>query len=538
MAGPGPNPEVPLTPLRRTPLPTLTALAVLLGLMSGCVTLPGVAGPTLQEEIDAVVHEAPLDQVNWGILVVDPDRGQILYSRNSHRKFVPASNMKVLATSTALTLLGPDYRFRTELWGVGEVSRTTGVLQGDLVLRATGDPTLSQRFYPSAEAPLDSLASRLGASGVREITGALVVDASAWDSTTVPESWMVGNLPSRSAATGGAFAIGEGELLVEVSAGHGVGDPAPARWWPATPPDFFSAAFVTAPPDSSARREVHYLPESRRLLLEGRIPLGTVDTFSLAQRDPVPVAVSALVRALEGQGIKVLGGVRMAWDPGQPLGAGSCVTGRAVDWDALEIPPEDRRPPVGGTMLPDCPDGTRLAELDSPPLDEIVEGILEPSQNWMTEQLVHALGMEVGTLGSWSEGFRVEEEFLTRDVGVDSLDLHFRDGSGLSAYNLVTPRAMVRILEFMRDSGNGEIYRHALAEPGEEDSTLENRLPGLEGRLFGKTGTISHVNSLSGYLTTASGHELIFSILTNGSGLPSAVVRAGMDRVVQIVARR
>lgn len=535
MAYPHPNTKRDMTSRRSAPVLSLVPVAALL---VGCVTFPGVAGRTLQEEIDAVVLEPPLDQVNWGVLVVDPERGEILYSRNSHRKFVPASNMKVLATSTAISLLGSDYRFQTELWGVGELRRSAGTLEGDLVLRATGDPTLSHRFYPSAEAPLDSLASRLRNAGVQEITGALVVDASAWDSTTVPESWMVGNLPSRSAATGGAFAIGEGEIVVEVTAGPSDGDPARARWWPSTPPDFFSAAFVTVSPDSSARREVHYLPESRRLLLEGHIPLGAVDTFSIAQRDPVTLATSALVRALERQGIHLHGGVRMAWDPGQPLGPGGCVSGRAIDWEALAIPPEERPAPVSGMMLPDCPDGTRLAGLTSPPMGDMVEGILEPSQNWMTEQLVHALGMELGTRGSWPEGFRVEERFLTREVGVDSLDLHFRDGSGLSAYNLVTPRAMVRILEFMRGSSNADLYRHALAEPGEEESTLENRLSGLEGRLFAKTGTISHVNSLSGYLTTATGRELIFSILTNGSGLSSSVVRQGMDEVVRIIARR
>jgi D-alanyl-D-alanine carboxypeptidase/D-alanyl-D-alanine-endopeptidase (penicillin-binding protein 4) len=97
---------------------------------------------------------------------------------------------------------------------------------------------------------------------------------------------------------------------------------------------------------------------------------------------------------------------------------------------------------------------------------------------------------------------------------------------------------MVRILAFMRESPHGELYRNALAEPGEEGSTLENRLTRLEGRVFGKTGTISHVNSLSGYLTTESGREIIFSILTNGSGLPSARVREGIDAVIQIVARR
>ena len=174
--------------------------------LTGCATFPGSGGPNLEEEIEAIISTPPLGQLHWGILIVDPERGQILYSRSAHRKFVPASNMKVLSTSTALSLLGPDYRFETEIWRVGELNRSSGRLDGDLVLRPTGDPTLSERFYPSATAPLDSLAQGLWEAGVRSVTGSLVVDASAWDSTTVPGSWMVGNLPSRSAATGAALA--------------------------------------------------------------------------------------------------------------------------------------------------------------------------------------------------------------------------------------------------------------------------------------------------------------------------------------------
>lgn len=507
-------------------------------LLTGCASFRGAGGPSLHEEIDAVIGAAPLHQVHWGILIVDPDRGQILYSRSGHRKFVPASNMKILSTATALSLLGPEYRFETELWGVGEMDRSRGRLEGDLVLRASGDPTFSERFYPSAEAPLDSLALGLWRAGLRTVTGSLVVDVSAWDSTTVPGSWMMGNLPGTSSATGGALAIGEGEILIEVTSGAGIGDPAQTDWWPSTEESFFSPAFVTAPPDSSLRRTVDYLAESHRLRVEGQVPLGSVDTISVPQRDPVRLAASSLLRALKRQGITVGGGLRIAWERGEPLGPGICVTGRPLNPERIGGQTGEAPEGFPEPVLPDCPASWRLAGVSSPPLGEIVKAILEPSQNWMTEQLVHVLGMERGREGSWQEGFRVEQDFLIREVGVDSLDLHFRDGSGLSAYNLVTPRAIVRILEFMRQSPNAELYRLALAEPGEEDSTLRNRLSGLEGRLYGKTGTISHVNSLSGYLTTESGHQIIFSILTNGSGLPSRTVREGIDRIVQITARR
>lgn len=506
--------------------------------LQGCATFPGMGGPSLREDIESVILAPPLDQVHWGILIVDPETGETLYSRNAHRKFVPASNMKILSTATAISLLGPDHQFETTIWGVGELDPDAGILSGDLVLRPSGDPTFSERFYPSAQAPFDSLALSLRRAGVRQVTGSLVVDVSLWDSTTVPGSWMVGNLPYRSAATGGALAMAEGELVVEVTAGPSQGSVASSRWWPATPENFFSSAFVTVHPDSSFRSEVHYLPESRRLQLAGSIPVGSVDTVSVAQRDPVSIASANLLRALKAQDITVAAGLRLAWEMGGPLGPGNCVTGRPpvkLEEGKREEEVAPRSPP--GPTLPDCPGARRLAGIESPPMAEIVEAILEPSQNWMTEQLVRALGAEFGEEGSWEAGFEVEQEFLTTRVGVDSLDLHFRDGSGLAAYNLVTPRAMVQILRFLRDSPHGGLYRLAMAEPGEDPGTLRNRLQELEGQLFAKTGTISHVNSLSGYLLTNSGRELVFSILTNGSGLPSSAVRRGIDRVVEATAR-
>ena len=506
-------------------LPSLFLLSA--ALSGGCATLPSGSGGTLQEEIDEILSAPPLDQVNWGIRIVDPERGQILYSRHAHLKFIPASNLKILSAATALSLLGPEYRYQTDLYGVGSFREGGRVLDGDLLLAATGDPTLSDRFYPSAEAPLDSLAEGLWAAGIRTVTGSLVVDASTWDSTSVPPTWEVGDLPTASASTGGAFSIAEGALTLEVTAADREGSPARARWWPHLDDEFITVSFATVHPDSSTRgRFISYLPESRRLQIEGKVRVGEVDTLRLSQRDPVRIASAALFQALVRRGIQVEGGVRIAWDSGEPVGSGSCTTG----WWAME----DWK---SGTATEKCPEATRLVGLTSPRMAEIVKGILEPSQNWMAEQLVRTLGAEEGQEGSWREGFLIEHEFLTQEVGVDSLDITLRDGSGLSAKSLVTPRAVVQILEYMRASSNSGAFRNALASPGEEEGTLQNRLPGLESRVFAKTGTILHVNTLSGYVFTESGRELIFSILTNGSGLPSGVVRAAIDKVVEVAAR-
>ena len=384
----------------------LKVLALALAICSqvGCASAAGVGvGGVDREAIDGILDAAPFDQMHFGVLAIDAQTGRTLFSRDGHRKFIPASNQKILVTATALSLLGPDYRYRTEVWRTG--SPLGAFLEGDLVVLASGDPSLSDRYWDSGEAALSAIADTLRKGGLEHVAGSVFVDVSAWDSTSIGPTWEVADLPGRSAATGGAFAINEGEIELIVGAGSAVGLPASVVWSPLGSDDFVNSRLETSPPGSATRVRPSYLPESRQLVLEGRVEFGTVGTF------------------------------------------------------------------------------------------------------------------------------------LTEQVGLDSLDIAPRDGSGLSAYNLVTPRALVRILQYMERGANAVTYRDALAEPGEEESTLERRLIDLEGRLFAKTGTISNVNSLSGYLVRVDGTEVIFSILSNGSGLPASRVRAAIDDVVRILAR-
>lgn len=494
---------------------TLLSLAIVL-IAAGCAVRgpePPAPDASPGQRIDEILNRPPLDQIHWGVLAVEAGGGDTLYARNAARKFVPASNMKVVATTAALGLLGPGYRYRTELWAVGSVMPEAGILDGNLVLPGSGDPSLSARFRPSDTSALAELADSVRAAGVRRVTGSLLVDASRWDSTSVRGTWMVEDLPWSWAATGGAFAVGEGEISVEVAGADSSGRPARVRWWPAADTGFVVSRLRTLPPDSALRVDPSYLPETGRIVLRGGVPVGRIDTLQIAAREPIGMAAELLREALEERGVRIDHGVRVIWTPGRSLGSG-CLS----------------------SWLPDCSGARRLAALRSPPLIEIARGILEPSQNWMAEQLLRTLGQEMGPGASWEEGIELVRAFHHRVVEVDSLDLVVRDGSGLSAYNLVTPRAMVRILDFARRSAHGGEYRDALAEPGEEGGTLEDRLAGLEGRVHAKTGTITHVNALSGYLRREDGVEVVFSILTNNSGLPSGTVREAIDRVVRALA--
>lgn len=488
-------------------------LALLVGcttVTSGCAAF-GLGSGVDRSSLETLLTRPPFDQMHVGVLAADAGTGEVLYEHNGHRKFIPASNQKILVTATALSLLGPDHRFRTEVWAVGTLR--DGHLDGDLVLVASGDPSLSDRYWSSGSAALAALADSVRDAGVRYVAGTVFVDVAAWDSATVGPTWEVEDLRYSYGSTGGAFALDEGSLEAIVRAGNQVGDTARVTWSPLGTHDFVVSHVVTVPPDSTTRLRPSYLPESRRIVLEGTMPVGTVDTTTFATRDPVRQASHAWLRALRRAGVESEG-LRIGWSRNQALGGG-CRSG------ALES----------------CRGAGLVAAIESPTVPALVGGILEPSQNWMTEQLVRALGAQFGDAGSWVEGIGVIRRFLVDEVGVDSTDIAPRDGSGLSAYNLVTPRALTGILAYMHRGPHATSYRRAMAEPAEENSTLERRLPGLEGRLFAKTGTISNVNSLSGYLVRDDGRELVFSVLTNGSGLPASEVRRAIDEVVEILAR-
>ncbi|HVG44191.1 MAG TPA: D-alanyl-D-alanine carboxypeptidase/D-alanyl-D-alanine-endopeptidase, partial [Longimicrobium sp.] len=178
---------------------------------------------------------------------------------------------------------------------------------------------------------------------------------------------------------------------------------------------------------------------------------------------------------------------------------------------------------------------TPVVEWLSPPLPQAIGPVLMNSQNWFAELLVKTVGREVRGEGSWDAGIAVEREFLTRVVGIDSADFTLRDGSGLSDRNLVTPRALVKLLGYVRSTPRMAVVRESLPVSGREGS-LRARLTDLPGRVAAKTGYIGGVDSMSGWVTTNDGRTVIFSIIANRTGQPSARMKAGIDDVVRAIA--
>jgi D-alanyl-D-alanine carboxypeptidase/D-alanyl-D-alanine-endopeptidase (penicillin-binding protein 4) len=226
-------------------------------------------------------------------------------------------------------------------------------------------------------------------------------------------------------------------------------------------------------------------------------------------------AAAALHRALTASGTAIDGGWRIEWDRGAAYGSG-CMAG----------------------ALPPCASGRRLGGTESPALTEVVAFDLGASHNWTSEQILRTVGAVKGARGSWSEGRALAVRQLMDGAGVDSLDLRVVDGSGLSTQNLLTPRALVRMLRYARTRPWGEEFRLAMPEPGEPTTTLETRLTDLTGRVFAKTGTLTNVSALAGYVVDERGREIAFAVLANASNLPGAATREAIDAIVRLLASR
>lgn len=500
-----------MPPIPSSRLSLLATCVTLIGCASGGRTPADAPRPALlglPAVIDSVRHSPPLDRTHWGVGAYDPVADRMLLRVNVDRHFIPASNMKLIVTAVALDRLGSDFRYSTTV----HAEQLTGGVASALLVTGSGDPTMSARFHGQPLAALRQIADSIAAAGVRRVEGPLVVDATYFDKQYLHPSWEIGDLDWYYAAPVAAFAVEEGTVPLVVTPGAAVGQPAQLV---ALAPDGLITIDNRITTDTAyARNEIVFVrtPGTNQFRFTGRVPLQAApDTVRMTTHRPEYFAGEALKALLQERGIPVTGEVTVL-----SSGSGEIESGH---WDERRV----RFQPVA-TWL-------------SPPLSDIVEAILEPSQNWMAEQLLKTLGARFADAGSWSAGTEVERRWLIDVVGVDSAAFHLVDGSGLSAQNLLSPDAIMRVLYHASEADWGGIYRAALAEPGESESTLENRLRTLERRLFAKTGTITNVNSLSGYLVAADGREIIFSVLSNGSGVPASFVRLGIDEIVAALAR-
>lgn len=482
----------------RASLGALLAVAVLAPAAGAQAPSPMVAA--LRRDLAGLV--AGVEGATTAVLVVSLSRGDTLFSLNPDLPLSPASNMKLYSTAAALYYLGPDFRFSTQLLADGPVR--AGVLEGDLILHGTGDPTLADRLLPATLSTFRAFADTLAMLGVRAVRGDLVGDASHFDAEWVGPGWLANDLSAAYGAPVGALSLAENVVTLRVTPGA-VGAPARIATVPATRGLAVQNRVTTVSSGATSVRAEH---GPGGIVLTGRVRRGTSGASrTIPVRDPANFAAAALAAVLEERGIRVEGGVRSVY-----RAAGS-------------------RGGPAGAPLPRV-----LATHLSPALAELVTVTNHVSQNLYAESILKAVGRAVAGEGSFAAGARAVAALLRNEARVDAGALRLVDGSGLSRTNRLTARSTVHLLEYMTRANVSTAYLASLPQAGSARGLARMYGTPAAGNLRAKTGTVRNVSALGGYVTTAGGERLAFSIMTNAIA-STARAKAMEDRIGALLAR-
>ena len=461
-------------------LATVAAACAPAGAAPGTGVAPGrVTVRSLRADITSLITAPEFRNAHWGVLVVDPARGDTLYSNEAGKLFMPASNMKIVTGAVALARLGPEWRYRTVFATTGAIDGDA--LVGDLVVVGRGDPSVSAHMAGDPMSIVRGVADSLARLGVRRITGTLRRGPDYFPGSNLGYGWSLDDLDSPYGAGVDELYFNEGFATLVVTGADSAGGAVEVRVLPIPghPP-----VRVEATTADSTSLEVVKDTIGAGVVVTGTVRPGETDTLEMTYYDPAEAYLAALRAALAERGIAVR------------------------DWG-------DSPARIDSTAALDT-----LFALESPPLREILPAMLKPSQNQIAEILFRTLALEATGAGDPRAARRIVEEQLAA-WGLDSGTYVIRDGSGLSRHNYLAPEALVRILDRMRTHEWADVFRDALPVAG-VDGTIETRMRGTpaEGNLRAKTGTIDKARALSGYVTSADGSVLIFSLLANNYTTP------------------
>jgi D-alanyl-D-alanine carboxypeptidase/D-alanyl-D-alanine-endopeptidase (penicillin-binding protein 4) len=497
----------------------------------------------------------------------------VVYSRDADRLFSPASNTKLFTTAAALALIGPNYRFRTTVESATPPD-PYGRLSGDLVLVGRGDPNLSGRTLPynlKTERPLspthvlDELADQVVARGVKIIDGDIVADDSFFVYEPYGQGWPQEDLVWEYGAPVSALAVNDNVVYVNISPAPRAGERALVALSHFAGEYQIENRVLTSPAGTGPRKiSLQRQPGSNRVQIWGSIPLDDLGTSeALAIEEPAEWSARLFSELLAERGVALhgrtrarhldmaeLGIIPVKTNPppsGGELTGGGAINGRSVGSVPVAGGLVDGVPQNGGLddlglgdnglALTLLPQPVVLAAHDSPPLGLDIRVINKVSQNLHAEMLLRLLGREQGASGSVAAGLEVLRGFLTQ-AGLLPEEFVFYDGSGLSRLNLVSPRATVKLLRYAASQPWGAEFIDSLPLAG-VDGTLAARFKTLPAGvlLHAKTGSLDHINVLSGYLTTAAGQRLVFSIMGNHHTLVGRQAADVLDEIVSEAER-
>ena len=493
---PSPNPSPAATPSAPSPVvQTKTATST-------------KALAELRNRISEIIDKPELASAMVGIKVASLDTGRVLFEENAMKLLRPASNMKIYTVATALDRLSPDYRFTTSVYAPTKPD-SSGVIKGNLTIFGRGDPSIAARFNNGDYFKgIDDLATRIAAAGVKRVDGDLVGDESYFVGPQYGSGWEWDDLTWYYGAEVTPLTVNDNALDLFIKPGSEVGKPAVITTGPPDPLLKIVNRVTTLP--RGTRRDISISRDLGEDVITINGSIGLDDkgyTGGIGISHPAMLFMYLLRTSLAQRGVTIKGQSRTETFESKQ---NSQSPGRLYALTSL---------PQG---LPTPP--TEIATLQSPPLSLIAAQTLKPSQNLYTELILRTLGKvspaptttpsNIG-LTTEDQGLETVRAFL-KGVGIRPESLVLSDGSGLSRNDMITADASVQLLTFMSRHRYAAFFREALPIAG-VDGTLRTRFRNTpaENNLRAKTGSLSSAASLSGYVTSAAGEKLVFSIMVN-----------------------
>lgn len=451
---------------------------------------------SLTDKINSILKNKRLNGAITGVTVKHAQNGNVLFSHNGDIRLHPASNMKLLTGMAALETLGPDFRFHTEILTDGQLVGNT--LKGNLYVRGKGDPTL-------LKADFEQIAEELKAQGVEVIEGDLIGDDTWYDNVHLSQDLNWSDEPFHTGAQISALTLAPNEdydagtVIVEVTSVDGN---AHIRTIPDT--DYVTILNKT---ETGKTKDISIEREhgANTIIVEGTIPKdGSVSRSWVSVWEPTGYALAVFRDSFVEQGIQFAS--------------------------------------YSQNIIDTTPDSAQLlVTKKSSPLSEILIPFMKLSNNGIAEVLTKEMGKQVYMEGSWDKGLTVTEDVL-EEMGIRREEIMLRDGSGMSHKTLISSDNIAQLLYDVQDEGWFDAFKYSLPVAGEEDrfvgGTLRQRLTSApaKGNVTAKTGLITGVSTLSGYVTSFHGEELIFSILINNHLGSSEVMQEIQDEIVMILA--
>ena len=460
---------------------------------------------SLEERLLVIAKRPPVRPKSeagvWVARVGDPTP---VVAVNADRPLVLASTTKLFTSAAALDLLGPDYRFRTRLYRDAPVA-PDGTLQGPLIVVGGGDPALSGRLYDDDPlAVFRPWAESLERQGIRAVRDGLLLDTSFFDDARTHPDWPPEQEQRWYQAPVSALSYNDNIVLVRASGARRPGAPALLGFHPAGP---YLLSLLSRVSTATSRTwvGVHREAGSRTVVAAGTVGRNRTWTGDVTVPDPPLYFASAFTRVLKEGGIQV------------------------------EAPPTElTQAPAGPDPFP----GRVLLHTHETPAVTVLSVANKRSQSFFSEQILKTLGAEKRGMGSWENGLAEVKEFL-RSRGLDPARYELADGSGRSRNNRASARAYGEFLQSLATSWPlFPEFERTMAVSGDPEGTLRHRLLGdaTVGKVVAKTGNISGVVTLCGYVTARSGQRYVFTILLNG-GISEKRGHAWQDRFLVELAK-